>query len=273
MPELPEVETVCRGLNEILGENQDSIQSIQVGPLPLRNSPQKKDLKQIQGQTLVRVKRVAKYLIFELKENLLLSHLGMTGSWRLLEDCRKHDHVHIQLGSGRTLVYNDPRRFGMFDILSQESWQQDRRLAHLGRDPVLEPHLTGKELWLMTRQRQTPIKSLIMNQLCIVGVGNIYATEALFLSGIHPLKQAARLTRGECVCLAQAIVAVLLEAIELGGTTIRDFRQAGGSSGYFQNLLLAYGRSKQSCHFCQTPIRSQFIVGRNSFWCPSCQKK
>ncbi len=273
MPELPEVETVCRGLNEILGENQDCIQSIKVGPLSLRNFPQKSDLKQVQGQTLVRVKRVAKYLLFELKDHLLLSHLGMTGSWRLLEKSRTHDHIHIQLGSGRTLVYNDPRRFGMFDVLRKESWHQDRRLAQLGRDPVLQPYLTGEELWLMTRKRQTAIKSFIMNQLYIVGVGNIYASEALFLSGIHPLKQAALLTRGECGRLAQAIVDVLLEAIELGGTTIRDFRQAGGSSGYFQNLLLVYGRSKESCLYCQTPIRSQFIVGRNSFWCPSCQKK
>jgi len=273
MPELPEVETVCRGLNQILGENRDSIQSIRVGPMPLRNSPQEEDLTPVQGQTLVRVKRVAKYLFFELNNHLLLSHLGMTGSWRLLNEPRKHDHIHIQLGSGRTLVYNDPRRFGMFDVLDKKDWQLDRRLAQLGRDPVLDPYLTGEELWLMTRLRQTAIKSLIMSQIYIVGVGNIYATEALFLSGIHPLKQASRLTQRECNQLARAIVDVLLQAIELGGTTIRDFRQAGGSSGYFQNFLLAYGRNKESCHFCQTPIRSQFIVGRNSFWCPNCQKK
>jgi formamidopyrimidine-DNA glycosylase len=272
MPELPEVETVSRGLEKILNYGHEQILKIQLSPQPLRVSPSTQLIRGAQKQYIHGIRRVAKYLIFELDRHMLLSHLGMTGSWRILDAPRKHDHVFIELSSGRSLVFNDPRRFGMFDILSKDFWEQDLRLAKLGRDPVQPPYLKGSEVFAITRGKKTSIKALIMNQVYIVGVGNIYASEALFLSGIHPLREAQTLSQKECHLLANSIVQVLLDAIEMGGTTLRDFRQAGGSSGYFQNFLLAYGRDREECIYCHTPLQSQIIVGRNSFWCPNCQK-
>lgn len=271
MPELPEVETVKRGLEKIIKPGTDSILKLQMGSKKLRMSPQLDKTAQVKGEPILGIKRVAKYLLFELDHFVLLSHLGMTGSWRLENNPQKHDHVRIYLNSGRTLTYNDPRRFGMFDILDKKTLSEDKRLAHLGLDPILDTDFNGAFLFQVTRKRRVPAKTLIMNQHILVGVGNIYASEALFMAGIHPLTLAEKLNQKQCDTLVRAIKDVLLEAIAFGGTTISDFRQAGGSGGYFQNFLLAYGRDKELCRFCNEVIASQMILGRNSFWCPTCQ--
>lgn len=272
MPELPEVETVKRGLEQVL-EPGCRILKIEASHKKLRFNSPLKELAQVKGETFLGLGRRAKYLLFELNNYYLLSHLGMTGSWRIEKDSRKHDHIRIHLGDKRILTYHDARRFGFFQVISKsKDLAKHRFFAHLGLDPVVDSEFNGDYIYKKTRNKKTSIKALIMNQNVIVGVGNIYASEALYMAGVHPLKKAYKITKNEAGLLAKSIVDVLEDAIECGGTTISDFKQAGGSSGYFQNFLLAYGRDKESCHFCSTPIRAQAIVGRNSFWCPSCQK-
>ena len=273
MPELPEVETVKRGLESLIKMPGSQILKIESGDKKLRYHPNSSLLKKICNKEIKNLTRKAKYLLFELDDYILLSHLGMTGSWRIEKDQRKHDHIRIFLSDGRILTYHDPRRFGMFEVLKKETWTQDQRIAGLGLDPVEDDEFCGEWLYEVSRNKTVPVKVFIMNQKFIVGVGNIYASEALFLSGIHPLKKAGRLSKEQCQRLADAIVEVLLDAIHWGGTTISDFKSAGGSEGYFQNLLLVYGRDKEECVFCNQMIQSQTIVGRNSFWCPKCQKK
>lgn len=272
MPELPEVETVRRGLLEILDLPSEEIVSVKKSSKKLRYNSTLAQLHQVKSQKIRAIHRKAKYLLFELDRHYLLSHLGMTGSWRIEQDKRKHDHIRILLKGGRVLTYHDPRRFGFFEVLTKESLSQLDRFKSLGPDPVVDPSFTGEYLFNKTRSKQTSIKSLIMDQKVVVGVGNIYASEALYLAGIHPEKPAGRLTAFQVERLAEAIVEVLQDAIDCGGTTISDFKQAGGSAGYFQNFLLAYGRDREPCCFCGHRIESRAIVGRNSFWCPHCQK-
>lgn len=272
MPELPEVETVKRGLEALLGDKPLSVAEIRVGQKKLRFNPNLEELAHVKGQKVLGVRRLAKYLLFELQTHFILSHLGMTGSWRIESDQRKHDHIQVFLSDQRILTYNDPRRFGMFDVFRKNLLASDKRFVHLGLDPVLSPQFLGSYLKKIFSKKSAPVKSVIMDQRVVVGVGNIYASEALYLAGIHPKAKASSLSGKECDRLCEAIQAVLLEAIACGGTTISDFKQAGGSAGYFQNFLLAYGRDGELCRFCHTPIQSQVIGGRNSFWCPDCQK-
>ncbi|MEM7645722.1 MAG: bifunctional DNA-formamidopyrimidine glycosylase/DNA-(apurinic or apyrimidinic site) lyase [Pseudomonadota bacterium] len=273
MPELPEVETVKRGLESLFESQADRVLRVEASDKKLRSHPRKQDLLKVKGQSLLGIYRRAKYLVFELEDFVLLSHLGMTGTWRVEKEQQKHDHIRIFLESGRTLTYRDPRRFGMFDVFKKGEEEKDPRFLHLGKDPVLDESFNGEFLFEKSRGRKTPVKAFIMDQRIVVGVGNIYASEALFLAGIHPLTLAGEINKKDYKRLAEAIRETLFDAIDCGGTTISDFKQAGGSTGYFQNFLLVYGRDKEECCFCQTMIQSQVIVGRNSYWCPSCQEK
>ncbi len=272
MPELPEVETVRRGLQQILRLPGERILKIELSGKKLRYNPDLRELHQVKGERILRVNRLAKYLLFETDRFFLLSHLGMTGSWRLEVDQRKHDHIRIFLQDERILTYQDPRRFGFFKVFLKESLNDQSHFRNLGLDPVNDRSFNGAYLYQNSRRRKTSLKAFIMDQKIVVGVGNIYASEALYLAALHPKKAAESLTRPKAERLAESIKNILIDAIACGGTTISDFKQAGGSSGYFQNFLLVYGRDKEDCHFCGTMIRAQAIVGRNSFWCPSCQK-
>jgi formamidopyrimidine-DNA glycosylase len=272
MPELPEVETVCRGLNEIIPAGKHKISKIETGAKSLRTPFRKAALRKGQGQKIKGILRKAKYLLFELDDSYLLSHLGMTGSWRIESNKDKHDHVRIHLEDGRTLTYRDPRRFGQFDILAKETLSRDKRFVHLGPDPVVGNEFNSDYLYSICKKRNIAIKTLIMNQEIVVGVGNIYASEALYLAGIHPEVKASELSLKECNLLVESIKETLWEAIFCGGSTISDFKQAGGSEGYFQNYFFVYGRDKELCRFCESVILSKIITGRNSYWCSSCQK-
>ncbi len=272
MPELPEVETVRRGLEELLRLPGERINKIQLSDKKLRYISPLQVIRKVEGESILAIHRRAKYLLLETDQFYILSHLGMTGSWRLQTDARKHDHVQIFLDEQRVLTYHDPRRFGMFLVFKKAELATHSHLKSLGPEPLQDLTFTGDYLFTKCRLRKTSIKSLIMNQSVVVGVGNIYASEALYLAGIHPNKSCHRVSRRDCDRLVQAIQQVLGEAIACGGTTISDFTQAGGSKGYFQNLLLVYGRDREACRFCGAAIRSRAIVGRNSFWCPSCQK-
>lgn len=272
MPELPEVETVCRGLKEIVPPNQHSIVDLKLGKFGLREPFRKKDLVKAKGQKIKNIIRKAKYLLFELDSSYLISHLGMTGSWRIEGQKETHDHVRIFLEDGRVLTYRDPRRFGQFDIISKDGLDTDKRFIHLGPDPVMDKSFDGNYLFAKTRSKNTPIKNLIMNQEVVVGVGNIYASEALYLAGILPHRLSYTLKQKDCNRLVEAIKETLKEAILCGGSTISDFKQAGGSEGYFQNLFFVYDKDGDKCGYCNKPIEKIVLAGRSSYYCLKCQK-
>jgi formamidopyrimidine-DNA glycosylase len=270
MPELPEVETVKNGLSELLSVGA-RVEKITPPREKLRFPFPKAAARKLKGASIQSVRRRAKYLIFEFEQGLLLNHLGMTGSWRISEGPQKHDHVCISLQDGRKLIYNDPRRFGYFDFIPSEGEASCRWFHHLGWEP-LSREFRAVELHRSLKKKSAPIKTAIMDQKLVVGVGNIYASEALFLAGIPPHRPSNQLTPDEVKDLVSAIKKVLKKAIRAGGTTIRDFKQAGGSSGYFQQKLNVYGRQGEPCRACATPISLVTMAGRSTYWCKTCQK-
>lgn len=274
MPELPEVETVRRSLELALPERV--IVEIAVREPRLRVTVDEDRLNELILQRKVeRLTRRAKYLIVHFNEGSgLILHLGMTGQLLILsvhEPLDKHDHVILTLDNGLQLRFRDPRRFGCFIAVNQSELQEHVALKHLGPEP-LSQDFTPEYLYKRSRKSKKPVKNFIMDQQVVVGVGNIYASEALFLAGIHPLREAGRITLKRYEKLYAAMIQVLREAIRLGGTTIDDFRNSDGTSGYFQQKLRIYGRKGEPCLNCQTAIRSQMLGGRSTFFCPKCQR-
>ncbi len=272
MPELPEVEVVKEGLKKII-KPSDIIKNIDFRRKDLRSPFPFKKLAKISGQKILTLHRRAKYILFETQDFFIISHLGMTGSWRSEAKTQKvHDHVIITMESGAQLIYNDPRRFGVFDIIDKQNLNKDKRFSILGPEPLKQDEFHGEYLYQITRQRKIPIKSLLMDQKVVVGVGNIYASEALYHAGIRPLARAARLKKLDCERLVVAIQKVLSEAILEGGSSIRDYVQTNGSSGGFQDSHFVYARDTLPCRKCSHTIRSKVLSGRNTFWCVNCQK-
>lgn len=270
MPELPEVEVVRRGLQKIL-EDQPVIEKIQLMRPDLREPmPTAKKLKQLHGHAIMSIERRAKYLLLWTSQGALISHLGMTGTWRTAPAGteRDHDHVYIHFANGLRLAYRDPRRFGIFDF-SPEPYRQPR-FQLLGPEP-LEPSFTGASLWQSLRKKDGALKVALMDQRVVVGVGNIYASEALFSAGIRPNLAASKLSQQRAEVLVAEIKKILTLSIEKGGSSISDFAQASGDSGYFQNTFRVYGRDGEGCLHCTRQIKSAVLGGRNTFWCPSCQ--
>lgn len=271
MPELPEVETTRRGISpRIVGRR---IRALHVHEHRLR-WPVPRDLpERVGGARIVAVDRRAKYLLLRLEgERTLLWHLGMSGNLRVLaEDAprRKHDHVDLVLDSGEMLRFNDPRRFGSLHLLEGDP-NEHALLRELGPEPLEEAFDTSY-LWQATRGRRMAIKPLIMNAHVVVGVGNIYASEALFRAGIRPGRGAGRLTRDEVARLVSAIRQVLTMAIRVGGTTLRDYVGADGQPGYFRQKLFVYERAQKPCRRCSSPIRQRIQAQRSTYWCPRCQ--
>jgi formamidopyrimidine-DNA glycosylase len=266
VPELPEVESVRRELErEIVGR---TIAGAQIFDHRLRE-PVARDLgEKLAGARIVAVARRAKYLLIETSGPTLVSHLGMTGSWRLEPaafERRKHDHVAIDFRDGAHAVYHDPRRFGLLVLTPYPG------LDALGIEPLSAP-FTGTYLQAQFAQRKAPVKALLMDQRVVVGVGNIYAAEALFRAGIAPQRMAGRLTRARCEALTAAVKKVLREAIAEGGSTTSDYRRVNGESGRFQHAHRVYARAGAPCLVCGTPIRTRMIGGRSSFHCPKCQR-
>ena len=274
MPELPEVETVCRGLKEVLFEKKAKsieVERSQVLSPKLRSEIPKK-LGRLKGHQLLKLERRAKYLLFYFEKGLLLNHLGMTGSWRVDDDVDRdhHDHFSLRFTNGLQIVYRDPRRFGVLDWLPMN--HNDQRLFRLGPEP-LESSFSAAYLYEKLRGKKLAVKAAIMDQAIVVGVGNIYASEALFRVGVRPGRSAGRVSLSECERLVEEIRIVLEEAIQAGGSTISDFRQAGGSEGYFQHRFKVYGRAGEECMVCGVPIKQKVIGQRSSFYCPVCQPK
>ena len=224
------------------------------------------------GQTIRSLRRRAKYLLFEMDNGTAMLHLGMSGSVRIIdwnEPAAKHDHVDIQLIGGKAMRFRDPRRFGSF--LWTENLDDHPLIRNLGPEPLGED-FDGDYLWARARGRRVAIKQLIMNAAVVVGVGNIYASESLFVAGIHPKRRSDRIAKKRMLGLADAIKNVLGRAIKAGGTTLNDFRGSDGEPGYFQQSLDVYGREGEACHSCKTPITAIVLGQRSTFYCKTCQR-
>lgn len=276
MPELPEVETVRSGLETLL-KNRPTIVRVRLMRADIR-FPIPKDFKtQLEGCVIKGVRRRAKYLLIDTDKISLLSHLGMTGSWRIESTSTieattgPHDHCFIELSDGRTLVYRDPRRFGVLDLVTPGKESEHLRLRALGPEPLNELDFTAESLYANSRKRKTAIKVFVMDQRVVVGVGNIYASEALFRAKIKPQKLAGKISRHESQQLVTAIRDVLTEAIRAGGSSIRDYKNADGASGSFQSSHKVYERGGEACSACGKTIRSKVLGGRSTYWCPGCQ--
>jgi formamidopyrimidine-DNA glycosylase len=271
MPELPEVETTRRGIAPSVSGRL--IERIIVREPRLRwRVP--RDLPDLAaGQRVRDLRRRAKYLLFDLERGTMILHLGMSGSLRLLPSSTAalpHDHVDIVLDSGVCVRFNDPRRFGSL------LWTSDDPLSHplleaLAPEP-LSTAFNGEYLARAAQGRCVAIKQLLMNSQLVVGVGNIYASEALFRASIRPRRAAGRLTRAEFDALAKAVKAVLRDAIRSGGTTLRDYINPEGMPGYFRQKLYVYERAGEPCRICRTPIRQLVQGQRSTYFCPRCQK-
>ena len=271
MPELPEVETTRRGLARHV--RQRRIAALEVYEPRLR-WPITSDLpKLLAGQRIERVGRRAKYLLLGLESGTLLLHLGMSGNLRAVPADTprlRHDHFDLRLDSGLALRFNDPRRFGSL-LYTRGEPGEHRLLAELGPEPFAAA-FNADYLFRITRGRRVAIKQLLMNSRLVVGVGNIYASEALFRARIRPGRQARSLSRADAARLVRAVRLVLRQAIRARGTTLRDYLGTDGAPGYFRQRLHVYERRGKPCRRCGTPVRGTTHGQRSTYYCPSCQK-
>ena len=270
MPELPEVETSRRGIEPYLvGERIDE--------LTIRDRrlrwPVSTDVdRHLAGQTVISVSRRAKYLLINTTNGTAIIHLGMSGSVTIVDrdtPAGVHDHFDIDLASGKSLRYRDPRRFG--SLHWTDNPEQHKLLRSLGPEP-LDDAFSGDYLWKKSRSRRVNIKQFIMNANIVVGVGNIYASEALFWAAINPKRAAGRIALQRYEALVKAIQDVLQAAIKAGGTTLRDFYGGGGEAGYFQQDLAVYGRGDEPCRNCKRPISIVVLGQRSTYYCKNCQR-
>jgi formamidopyrimidine-DNA glycosylase len=271
MPELPEVETTRRGLlPHVVGR---SIREVVVRNPNLR-WPVPADLRQrLRGERVRDIRRRGKYLLLDFPRGHLLVHLGMTGRFTVVPRQtapRKHDHVDLVLDDGNILRFNDARRFGTMLWLDTPA-EEHALLRDLGLEP-LDPKFNGAALRARARGRRVAVKQFLMNGEIVTGVGNIYASEALFRAGIHPSRSAGRISAPRWDRLAKSIRVTLERAIDSGGSTLRDFVSAEGRPGYFQHRHAVYARAGKPCPACKTKIRALRHGQRSTFFCPRCQK-
>lgn len=270
MPELPEVETSIQGISPYLVDKK--IKKIIIRQKQLRWLVSD-ELSEMQNAQITAISRRAKYLIIHTTKGEIIIHLGMSGSLSILEketkDFGKHDHIDLITQDGIVLRYNDPRRFGAW--LWTEDISQMPIFQKLGLEP-LSAEFNGDYLYKKSRNRKVAVKKFIMNNAVVVGVGNIYACESLFLAKILPERLACTLTKAQAHLLVTIIKQVLAKAIEQGGTTLKDFVQPNGKPGYFSQVLQVYGRKGEVCNYCNAIIKTKVIGQRNTFYCDKCQK-
>jgi formamidopyrimidine-DNA glycosylase len=271
MPELPEVETTRRGIEpHVRGQR---ISQVIVRDRRLRWPVPQELAVTLCGQTVTGVERRGKYLLFGTAAGTLLLHLGMSGSLRVLPEPqapRRHEHVDIVFAHGPCLRYTDPRRFGSLHWVADDP-RLHPLLAHLGPEPLSDA-FSGGYLYRRSRGRRSAIKAFLMDSEIVVGVGNIYANEALHQAGIRPARAAGQVGLARYVELAQAVKRVLGAAIKAGGTTLRDFTGSEGKPGYFKQELRVYGRAGEACPNCETAIELLRLGQRATYFCPRCQR-
>jgi len=271
MPELPEVETTRRGIEPLICGK--TIRDVRIRQSSLRQPVTPELVTYLTGMRFKAVYRRAKYLLLATEAGSVLVHLGMSGSLRVVSDDtppQKHDHVDIVFSDGTCLRYRDARRFGLILWAGSHPLEHEL-LTHLGPEP-LSDELDGDWLYQKAQGRRVAVKAFLMDQRVVVGVGNIYASEALFRAGIHPERAAGRISQRRYQRLAAAVKAVLIESIAEGGTTLRDFTGADGAPGYFRMALKVYGRTGQACPECGQAVQSRLIGQRSSFFCSRCQR-
>ena len=275
MPELPEVQTVVNGIKSKI--NKHKILRFKKYISKLRYPIQKNLSSKVESSTVTTVFRRAKYIIINLSNNRsLVIHLGMSGRIIIVKDNKKKfKHTHFSILFDKNLVFQfiDPRRFGYIFVTETASLERHRFFVNLGVEPLIR-QFNDRFLLNVTKNKKSPIKNIIMNQKYIVGVGNIYASEALFMSGIHPSRLGKDITKRDCEKLVHAIKSVLKKSIKLGGSSINDHTMISGKMGYFQNKLYVYGREGSKCakRSCQSPIIRIVIAQRSSFYCSECQR-
>ncbi len=268
MPELPEVEVSRMGITPYL--QGEVIKEIHVYQPSLR-WPVPEEVHLTQGLVIDNIIRRAKYLLLETKMGSLILHLGMSGNLRVLDKTVpliKHDHIEIEMQTGKVLRLNDPRRFGAF--LFQPPGETHKLLTKLGPEP-LTLAFNVKDIYDKSRGKKTAIKQFLMNNATVVGVGNIYANEALFKAGIHPTAEAGKISRKRYEKLVELVKETLAMAIQQGGTTLKDFAQTDGKPGYFAQELLVYGRAGQACVNCTKPLTEIRLGQRSTVFCDQCQ--
>lgn len=270
MPELPEVETICAGLKPLV---DSTITAAKSNTPKLRVAMPRQLEQKLKNKTITAIKRRAKYIIIELDDELsLVIHLGMSGRVTVTKNyqTKKHDHLVLKLNNGQTMALNDPRRFGLVALIPSTEIDSDKLFVNLGIEP-LSAKFNGAYLTKLIQKRHKDIKSCIMDASLVVGVGNIYASESLYLASIHPQREASSLDQTECAKLNKAIKQVLKAAIKAGGSSLRDYRQADGEMGYFQHNFKVYDRSGQPCPRCKTAIVRIKQAGRSTYLCSKCQ--
>lgn len=273
MPELPEVETVCRGLEKVY--QGQTIVKIEYRRPNLRLPLPTELPKMATGKKIEKIYRRAKYALLDITGgHTILLHLGMSGRLVFGKGERhldKHDHVLLYFKNAPTLIFNDPRRFGVLDVCATSKITQHALLKNMGPEP-LEKDFSADYFYKITRDKKGPVKPFIMNNASVVGVGNIYAAESLFKAGIKPGRAAGTLTKTECGKLVIAIKDVLACAIKAGGSSIRDYVQTDGTVGYFHSQFMVYGRKGETCKVCGTVIEEILQAGRSGCYCTACQK-
>lgn len=270
MPELPEVETTRRGIEPHLTGTR--IKGVVIRQRQLRWRIPRQLEKDIRGETIRAVSRRGKYLLVHTDAGTAILHLGMSGSLRIVKAGTRagnHDHVDVLLDNRHSLRFTDPRRFGCL-LWTRDDPLQHSLLRDLGPEP-LSAEFTGEYLFQRSRGRRLNIKSFLMDSHTVVGVGNIYANESLFMAGIHPKRAAGRIAQTRYVQLVDAVKEVLDASIRLGGTTLRDFVDSDGKPGYFQQTLRVYGRTGEACRHCSAAVREIRLGQRSTFYCATCQ--
>lgn len=268
MPELPEVEIVTQNLTQII-QPPVVIKQWKFFRKDLRFAIPQARLKKIIGQKILKISRRAKYILFELADEVIISHLGMTGSWRLENSDwkkRTHDHLAFSFKSDNFLVYEDPRRFGFIELIQKS--QLSSRFKNLGYEPLADNYNLNSVL----KEVKAPIKTALMNQKYIVGIGNIYASEILFAARVSPLKSCMRVSDQQYQNIQVEIKKILNQAIQNGGSSIDNYRNGYGEKGDYQTQHQVYGRESEACFSCGRSIQSQALSGRSTFWCAHCQK-
>lgn len=279
MPELPEVETVRRGLEPFMaGKVLEDIVTHRAGlrvPFPEDISVR------LAGRRISKLTRRAKYLLIHFDEDILVVHLGMSGRMTIIEKAgdykpQKHDHMVIRMRGGAVIAFNDPRRFGIVLLMKESELPQHATFQSLGPEPLPE-EFDGKMLHAAIKNKKTPIKLALLDQRVVAGIGNIYACEALYESGIRPDLPCTSINAKQAAVLAKTIRAVLLRAIDAGGSSLKDYRKADGSLGYFQHNFKTYDRAGEACPKAAVGGRKKHIIqkitqgGRSTFYCPDCQ--
>lgn len=269
MPELPEVETTCSGIRpHLLGK---SVLKVEVREARLR-WPVSQEIEDLAQQEVISVQRRAKYIFITFAHGSIIAHLGMSGSLRITEkeeELKKHDHLIFTLNNGKQMRYHDPRRFGC--MLWSENPYEHKLIQKLGPEP-LENAFHPDYFYTKARSSNLPIKQFIMNNAVVVGVGNIYACESLFLSSISPKRVAKRISKARLTTLCENIKTTLAKAITQGGTTLRDFVNQDGMPGYFQQELFVYNRENEACSQCGGKIKRIVQAQRSTFFCSTCQR-